>query len=77
MLNDAAQSELPDTPIPAHDRLGRDEGTPLFIGHCWLTGNPGLLSDKVDCVDYSIAKGGKLVAYHWDGKSVLNQKNFH
>lgn len=35
---------------------------PLFFGHYWLTGNPAQLSEKAAWVDYSIAKGGKLVA---------------
>ena len=36
-----------------------------------LTGTPALLSDKVACVDYSVAKGGKLVAYRWDSEPFL------
>jgi hypothetical protein len=31
----------------------------------------------VACVDYSIGKGGKLVAYRWDGESNLKQEKFH
>jgi hypothetical protein len=44
---------------------------PIFVGHYWLTGTPALLSDKVACVDYSVAKGGKLVAYRWDSEPFL------
>ena len=36
-----------------------------------MTGTPALLSDKVACVDYSVAKGGKLVAYRWDSEPFL------
>jgi hypothetical protein len=68
---------LPDDPIPDHARLGHAGAKSLFIGHYWLTGIPQLLSDKVACVDYSVAKGGKLVAYRWDGEPVLAQDKFH
>jgi hypothetical protein len=77
MLDSKARNELPDDPIPAHVRIGHDGGTPIFIGHYWANGVPTLLSDKVACVDYSIAKGGKLVAYRWEGEALLNQKKFH
>jgi hypothetical protein len=32
--------------------------------------------DNVACVDYSVAKGGILVAYRWDGEKKLSHKNF-
>lgn len=38
----------------------------IFIGHIWENGAPRPLSDKVCCVDYSIAKNGKLTAYRVD-----------
>lgn len=34
-----------------------------FIGHYWLNGTPGQLTKQVACVDYSVAKQGKLCAY--------------
>jgi hypothetical protein len=77
MLEGAQRDELPDDPIPEHVRIGHDGGKPVFIGHYWASGVPTLLSDKVACVDYSIGKGGKLVAYRWDGESVLKQEKFH
>ena len=33
------------------------------------------LAPNVACTDYCVAKGGKLVAYRWDGESVLNAGN--
>lgn len=77
MMGDAARRQLPNLPIPEHVRLGGIEGTPLFFGHYWLNGMPGLLSKKVACVDYSIARGGKLVAYRWSGATELCEKDFH
>lgn len=77
MLTDKERKALPNLPIPEHARIGHDGQKPLFVGHYWLNGTPRLLSDKVACVDYSIAKGGKLVAYRWDGESVLDGSKFH
>ena len=78
LLSDEERVGLPRDPIPIHARIGYDGGTPLFIGHYWLNGVPCLWSSKVACVDYSIAKGGKLVAYRWDdGDPVLLASKFH
>ncbi|WP_210519316.1 metallophosphoesterase [Hymenobacter terricola] len=45
--------------------------TPVFFGHYWLRGKPRLLTPHSVCLDYSVAKGGELVAYRWQGESVL------
>ncbi len=50
---------------------------PVFVGHYWLTGTPTPLAGNVACTDYSVAKGGKLVAYRWDGESTLIADKFH
>lgn len=76
-LDDKGRDELPDDPIPEHVRIDHDGGKPIFIGHYWENGVPKLLSNKVACVDYSVAKGGKLVAYRWDGESHLKLQKFH
>lgn len=47
------------------------------VGHYWLTGSPTPLAANVACTDYSVAKGGKLVAYRWDGESELSADKFH
>lgn len=75
MLDDGARDKLPETPIPDHVRIGAGGGKPIFIGHYWLTGTPALRSSNVACVDYSIARGGKLVAYRWEGESELSSTN--
>jgi hypothetical protein len=48
----------------------------VFVGHYWLTGKPIPLTRNVACTDFSVAKGGKLVAYRWDGESVLGEDKF-
>ena len=76
LLSEQERKELPLEPVPAHARLGSQGATPLFIGHYWLNGSPSLLSETVACVDYSVAKGGKLVAYRWDGETKLDASRF-
>ena len=63
---------ISQVPVPSHAPIGHDGGKPVFVGHYWLTGTPERLSNKVACVDYSVAKGGKLVAYRWDGELELD-----
>ena len=77
LLDDVDRSKLPEEPIPDYALVGHDGGSPVFVGHYWLSGPPVCLSDKVACVDYSIAKGGKLVAYRWDGEATLAPNKFH
>lgn len=77
MLPDEGRTAFPEDPIPNHALVGHDGGKPVFVGHYWLTGTPSLLSDKVACLDYSVAKGGKLVAYRWDGEPTLDVSKLH
>jgi hypothetical protein len=76
MLSASERERLPDTTIPAHARIGIDDGKPVFFGHYWLTGAPAILSPRAACVDYSAGKGGALVAYRWDGESALTNRHF-
>lgn len=47
---------------------------PVFFGHYWMRGEPKLMSKNICCLDYSVAKNGKLTAYRFDGEKHLNQK---
>lgn len=49
---------------------------PTFIGHYWLRGEPQRLSAQVACLDYSVAKCGKLVAYRHDACQPLAETGF-
>jgi hypothetical protein len=49
---------------------------PTFIGHYWFNGEPKLLTDTVTSLDYSVARGGPLVCYRWDGESKLKEDKF-
>ena len=77
MLPPDERAAFPRTPVPPHKLIGHDSGKPVFVGHYWLTGAPTLLSNKVACVDYSVAKGGKLVAYRWDGEPELDNSKLN
>lgn len=49
----------------------------VFVGHYWLTAQrPELLADNVACLDFSVAKGGFLCAYRWNGEQKLSNENF-
>ena len=53
------------------------EAKPVFVGHYWLSGSrPQLLRQNVACVDWSVAKGGFLCAYRWDGERELDAGKF-
>lgn len=47
----------------------------VFFGHYWLKGEPSLYKENICCLDYSVAKGGKLVAYRLNGETNLDDKN--
>ena len=76
ILDEKSRSALPDVSISDHYRIGCDSDKPIFFGHYWMNGVPRVLSKNVACVDYSIAKGGKLVAYRWDGEQTLRDEGF-
>lgn len=76
IVGDAHRDRVPDHSLPA-DYVGAPvDGSPVFIGHYWMTGRPELQSPKVACVDYSAAMKGPLVAYRWDGELELDSRNF-
>jgi hypothetical protein len=50
---------------------------PVFIGHYWLLAQRAeILAENVACLDYSVAKGGFLCAYRWQGEQKLRNENF-
>jgi hypothetical protein len=69
--------DIPDSPLPAAATIPEPD-RPTFIGHYWLSPArpPEPLSRRVACVDYSVAKGGPLAAYRFDGEVELSAKKF-
>lgn len=54
-----------------------EDAKPVFVGHYWLKGpRPELLRRNIACVDWSVAKGGFLCAYRWDGERELDREKF-
>ena len=53
---------------PTHEKI-------VFFGHYWLNGQPEFYKHNICCLDYSVAKGGKLVAYRFNGESRLDKNN--
>ena len=66
--------ELRDQPVDVAslDPWHYQDETPVFFGHYWLRGTPQILQPYAVCLDYSVAKGGQLVGYRWDGEQVLS-----
>jgi len=69
---------LPRDPVPAdYPRLHYpSDAPPVFFGHYWLTGQPEPQAPDVACLDYSVGRGGDLVAYRWDGEATLETEKF-
>jgi hypothetical protein len=71
--------EIPELPADEHADLIPGYAAherPVFNGHYWLTGEPAIMASNVAILDYSIAKGGALTAYRWDGEQQLNATKF-
>ncbi|KRE25631.1 metallophosphatase [Mycobacterium sp. Soil538] len=52
---------------------------PVFYGHYWRRGTPQETRDWTGytaCVDFSVAKGGALMAYRWSGESRIEPGNY-
>jgi predicted MPP superfamily phosphohydrolase len=54
----------------------KSEDKKAFFGHYWLQGEPSLYKENICCLDYSVAKEGKLVAYRFDGENILDNSKF-
>lgn len=71
-------NSLPETPadasVPVH--AYPPDAPPVFIGHYWLSGTPQPLAKNVICLDYSVAKGGKLVAWRWQDPDTPDSGGF-
>jgi hypothetical protein len=74
-------AEGADVPLP--DRVHTEaepypaDAPPVFVGHYWVRDDrPSPWAKNVACLDYSVAKGGYLCAYRWDGERVLDENRF-
>lgn len=69
--------DIPNLPLPSTTIIPEPD-RPTFIGHYWLSPSqpPAPLALRVACVDYSVAKGGPLVAYRFEGETELRAEVF-
>lgn len=74
LVDPETAAQLPDTPLPAGAMPDPGPGGPVFFGHYWMTGTPQLVSPRFACLDFSIANGGALVAYSFDGEPELSSE---
>jgi len=65
---------IPDVPMPAEWTAHKYSGPPVIFGHYWFHKTPNICSARFACVDYSVANGGPLVAYRWDGEEELTNE---
>jgi hypothetical protein len=70
---------LPEEPIQVSELKSNDyyksNDKKVFFGHYWLKGEPSIYKENICCLDYSVAKGGKLVAYRLNEESILDNGN--
>ncbi len=78
---DQFDDEILNIPVSSEVLSGYDESEPpVFVGHYWMkkdeAKHPAKLRENVACLDYSVAKGGYLVAYRWSGEQEIDNSNF-
>jgi len=75
----SAMDQIPQTLLTEQQKkmTYADTEIPVFFGHYWFSGQPNIQKNNVACLDYSIAKKGKLVAYCWNqGDGDLSNERF-
>jgi hypothetical protein len=70
---------LPEEPIQLSELNSLDfyssSDKKVFFGHYWLKGEPTQYKENICCLDYSVARGGKLVAYRLSNENILDNRN--
>lgn len=76
---DSLTDEIVPEALVGKNRPYQETEKPVFFGHYWLPGNTktSVYGKNVCCLDYSVAKAGKLVAYRWQGEQYLDNNNLH
>lgn len=76
------RATLPDSEVDADDQaIGGPypaHAPPVFFGHYWIPPEDGIqpLASNVACLDYSVARNGRLCAYRWNGEDALDRESF-
>jgi Calcineurin-like phosphoesterase len=69
--------ELHDRPLTDDELRPYTGPDPVLFGHYWWrkeTAEP--VNPRATCLDFSVAKGGVLRAYRWDGEDRLDEHKF-
>jgi hypothetical protein len=61
--------ELPDDELPIDFRYL--DIKPVLFGHYWMQGAPTITHSTAACLDFSVARNGRLTAYRWSGETEL------
>lgn len=71
-------AELPEGLVeqPENSSYYSETEKPVFFGHYWCEGLPQVFRGNVCCLDYSVAKQGRLAAYRFNSEKLLNNDNF-
>jgi hypothetical protein len=68
---------LPDRPLAPDEVAPYTDATPVLFGHYWWRKEAAEpVRDNAMCLDFSVAKGGVLCAYRWDGEPALDPGKF-
>ncbi len=73
--NQQTLDALPDRGLEPGEVPRYTDAIPVVFGHYWFSGKPTMLGRTAVCVDYSVDKGGPLVAYRWSGERRLVARN--
>ena len=69
--------ELPDRPLSDSEIQVYTEPDPVLFGHYWWRKeNAEPVNPRATCLDFSVAKGGVLRAYRWDGEHEIDEHKF-
>lgn len=80
-INELPEIAIEVSAIKDNDYYRKDDKT-VFFGHYWLKmkelakDRPRSFRDNICCLDYSVAKGGHLVAYSFDDELKLDEQKF-
>jgi hypothetical protein len=74
--NTGLDAEIPESVLANIGTGYPEHEVPIFFGHYWLRGEPKAQTSNVCCLDYSVAKGGSLIAYRFDGEKLLDNSKF-
>lgn len=67
---------IPEIELTEEETYYLPNDKPVFFGHYWLKGEPNLYQNNICCVDYSVARDGKLVSYTYNNEEKLSNENF-